>query len=128
MTDCGRLLAIEEGTAQVHQLSSKRYKLFASPTVISQMSPSQFCVFKRGSTYDVWDMNNPIEPLRKKCQPGFTTYEAFGEGGYLFQVSESHKEIHVSEESSGDHIITFKLFSPLQSTLSHFSFLLSSQN
>ncbi|KAH3759581.1 hypothetical protein Pelo_8598 [Pelomyxa schiedti] len=100
MTGCARLISIDEGTGKVHTLDSERYKLFSGTHVISQLSVSQFCVFKRGSVYDVWDINDPIKPVREcKLLPGFTTTESFAEGGFMFQISESGKDIHASDQN-----------------------------
>ncbi|KAH3714210.1 hypothetical protein Pelo_19282 [Pelomyxa schiedti] len=65
MTEHARLISIDEGTGKVHKLDSKRYKLFSGTHVISQLSVSQFCVFKWGSVYDVWDINDPTKPVRE---------------------------------------------------------------
>ncbi|KAH3731497.1 hypothetical protein Pelo_17669 [Pelomyxa schiedti] len=76
--------------------------------------------------YSVWDVNNASKPVRgRECLSGCTTIQAFIEGGLLFQLSEARKEIHVTEEATGVHVITLKLFSSLSRITSHFSFSLT---
>ncbi|KAH3745438.1 hypothetical protein Pelo_13187 [Pelomyxa schiedti] len=124
MSEVGDLISIDDATGKVNPIGHKRYKMLRFPEVVSQLRMSQFCVFEGSYGYNVWDINDPAKPVREcKLQPGFTTTESFADGGFMFQMSESHKEIHVSEECSGDHVITFKLFRPLCRTTRHFSFL-----
>ncbi|KAH3766685.1 hypothetical protein Pelo_1446 [Pelomyxa schiedti] len=92
----------------------------------SQLNQSQFCVFEvKKDAYEVWDVNETNNPVRtNKCPTGCTTQLDFVEGGLLFQLSESHKEIHVTEESSGAHVITFQALRPITAYvhLEHYSF------
>ncbi|KAH3722629.1 hypothetical protein Pelo_18665 [Pelomyxa schiedti] len=84
---------------------------------VSKLNESQFCVFVEGKgTYTVWDANDTSKPVRtQRCASEQKGGQCFVEGGLLFQVSESRKEIIVTEESSGDHVISFQLFTPLGS-------------
>ncbi|KAH3722921.1 hypothetical protein Pelo_18374 [Pelomyxa schiedti] len=110
MSEVGDLISIDDATWKVNPIGHKRYKMLRFPAVISQLSMSQFCVFEGSYGYDVWDINDTAKPVRKcKLLPGFTSLQSFAEGGFMFQMSESHKEIHVSEECSGDHVITFNV-------------------
>ncbi|KAH3722562.1 hypothetical protein Pelo_18732 [Pelomyxa schiedti] len=78
---------------------------------LQQLDNSQFCVFSADvDAYEVWNLNDTTRPVRKQKFLSGCAKEAFVEGGLLFQVSESLKEIHVTEESSGVHIITFKTY------------------
>ncbi|KAH3761325.1 hypothetical protein Pelo_6832 [Pelomyxa schiedti] len=91
---------------------------------VSQLTQSQFCVFSADTDeYYVYDLNEGTNPARRHTlQSGCMTDQAFVEGGLLFQMSESRKEVHVTEESSGSHVVTFNLFRPLVYVTHHFSF------
>ncbi|KAH3723126.1 hypothetical protein Pelo_18169 [Pelomyxa schiedti] len=116
-TSCNHpaFIAIEEGTAHMNPAQDMP-RIF--PRSISPLSHTQFCLFgSHKDTYDVWDVTDTTRPARTmKCLPGCTTKQAFVEGGLLFQMSESRKEMHVTEESSGDHVITLAFFKGLSST------------
>ncbi|KAH3744308.1 hypothetical protein Pelo_14281 [Pelomyxa schiedti] len=76
------------------------------------------------SYYEVWDINDTSKPVRTmRCLPGCTADNTFVEGGLLFQVTNANKEIHVTEESSGTHVVTLNLFKPLSAITNHYSFL-----
>ncbi|KAH3761330.1 hypothetical protein Pelo_6837 [Pelomyxa schiedti] len=96
------------------------------------LNQSQFCTFDTCSDwYEVWDVSDTTKPFKtQKIPMGGSTLDdhAFFEGGLLFQLSASRKEMHVTEESSGSHVITFNLFRPLVDVAHHFSFPLSSTN
>ncbi|KAH3744157.1 hypothetical protein Pelo_14445 [Pelomyxa schiedti] len=116
-------ITIEEGTAHTKQ-AQVMPRVF--PRRISPLSQTQFCLFgSHKDTYEVWDATDTTRPARTmKCLPGCTTNRAFVEGGLLFQMSESTKEMHVTEESSGDHVITLAFFKET-AVVSNFCFLLS---
>ncbi|KAH3761328.1 hypothetical protein Pelo_6835 [Pelomyxa schiedti] len=96
------------------------------------LNQSQFCTFDPCSDqYEVWDVSDTTKPFSTQKMPmGGSTLDdhAFFEGGLLFQMSASSKEMHVTEESSGSHVITFNLFRPLVDVTHHCSFPLSSAN
>ncbi|KAH3763530.1 hypothetical protein Pelo_4610 [Pelomyxa schiedti] len=54
-------------------------------------------------------LSKPVPPPKLLSQ-----FDPFVEGGLLFQVRKGGKEILVTEESSGAHIVTFKLFKPFK--------------
>ncbi|KAH3766534.1 hypothetical protein Pelo_1605 [Pelomyxa schiedti] len=117
------IVSIEEGTGKT---------LFRKPTEplkyhVSQLNKSQFCIFWHCSpSYEVWDVNDATKPVRtQSLLSGCRAQNAVVEGGLLFQMSESMKEMHVTEESSGSHIVTFHLFRPLLGITRHFSSPLS---
>ncbi|KAH3761156.1 hypothetical protein Pelo_7016 [Pelomyxa schiedti] len=132
------LITIEEGTGKLGRAfpESKR----AARWRVSQVNQSQFCVMDDDSHfpvegYSVWDVNNPgSTPVRKQqCLSGCTASQAFVEGGLLFQISKAtssrgRKEIHVTDEATGAHVITLELFRSLDSITSHFSFSLLSDS
>ncbi|KAH3761158.1 hypothetical protein Pelo_7018 [Pelomyxa schiedti] len=129
--------AVEEGTGKVGRAFPESRR---STKRVSQVNQSQFCVMDDYSDsdssddfhYSVWDVNNTdgmAKPARKRqCLSGCPTRQAFVEGGLLFQISEAaryvRKEIHVTDESTGAHVITLKLFGSLHRITSHFSFSL----
>ncbi|KAH3744154.1 hypothetical protein Pelo_14442 [Pelomyxa schiedti] len=120
------LIIIEEGTGHMKKIPLGGDR-FASMWV-SPLNESQFSVFGvHKDTYEVWDAADTTRPAReKKCLPGCTTTnQAFVEGGLLFQMSELKNEMHVTEESSGDHVITLQFFRPAF-VVHHHSFHLSS--
>ncbi|KAH3743915.1 hypothetical protein Pelo_14676 [Pelomyxa schiedti] len=124
------LVIVDEGTGRMQQtpdIPGSRLPRFVSP-----LDPSLLCVFGlHKDRYDVWDINDTSKPIREmSCLQGCTTNNAFVEGGLLFQMSESRRELHVTEESSGYHVITLQFFSTensrhLFSLDPHYSFLLS---
>ncbi|KAH3759390.1 hypothetical protein Pelo_8798 [Pelomyxa schiedti] len=114
--DLDRIITVEEGTGRLQSLT--RPHLW-----VSKLNESQFCGFVEGKgTYTVWDANDTSKPVRsQRCASGRKGGQCFVEGGLLFQVSESRKEIIVTEETSGDHVISFQLFTPLVSFYDWFS-------
>ncbi|KAH3763017.1 hypothetical protein Pelo_5131 [Pelomyxa schiedti] len=100
-----------DGLIMMDELSGRLQELIHTPEganwQVSQLNQSQLCVFAPGmDTYTVWDVNDTSKPVRTaKCK---ASSESFVEGGLLFQVSGSRHEIHMTEESSGAHIITFQ--------------------
>ncbi|KAH3759392.1 hypothetical protein Pelo_8800 [Pelomyxa schiedti] len=115
---------IEEGTSCVHNIVPRISILGQAHGAVSQLNSSQFCVFG-WSSYEVWDVNDLSNTVRTcECLCGCTMEQAFIEGGLLFQMSYSMKEIHVTDEYSGAHITTLSLFTPLKNILGHFSLLL----
>ncbi|KAH3761159.1 hypothetical protein Pelo_7019 [Pelomyxa schiedti] len=113
--------AVEEGTGKVGRAFPESRR---STKRVSQVNQSQFCVMDDYSDsdsgcsdefcYSVWDVNNTGKPVRKRqCLSGCPTSQAFVEGGLLFQISQAaryvRKEIHVTDESTGAHVITLEL-------------------
>ncbi|KAH3767141.1 hypothetical protein Pelo_987 [Pelomyxa schiedti] len=115
----GLLFQVSESLKEIHVTEE-------SSGWLQQLDKSQFCAFSADvDAYEVWNLNDTTRPVRKQKFLSGCAKDAFVEGGLLFQVSESLKEIHVTEESSGTHIITFNLFRPFMGLWHHFSFPLS---
>ncbi|KAH3731933.1 hypothetical protein Pelo_17232 [Pelomyxa schiedti] len=114
---------IEEGTGKVHHLFNAK-----DSWGVAQLDESHLCSFDNHNCYDVWDVSEPGKPQcqeRKPLVPGCSSEKAFLEGGLVFQMSESMNELHVTDEHSGAHVITFQLFCPIYFyTRPPFSFLL----
>ncbi|KAH3744158.1 hypothetical protein Pelo_14446 [Pelomyxa schiedti] len=127
------VIIIEEGTGRL-QLTQK--SLQAEFPSVSPVSQSEYCVFGfHKHKYEVWDVNNPRKPVRignylPSCTMSGRDAQkaAFVEGGFLFQMSESMKEMHVTEEFSGDHVITLLFFRPISILIHTHSFPLSGGN
>ncbi|KAH3759387.1 hypothetical protein Pelo_8795 [Pelomyxa schiedti] len=117
-----QILIIEEGTGRLQQFLQS---VDRSDWWVSQLNESQCCVFGLGmDTYTVWDINDTRKPVRSHKCPRISKMinQCFVEGSLLFQMSESHTELHVTEESSGDHVISFQLFRPIDTFYDWFSF------
>ncbi|KAH3763067.1 hypothetical protein Pelo_5078 [Pelomyxa schiedti] len=114
---------IEEGTSKVHNIIPRITMRFQSGGAVSQLNGSHFCVFG-WDFYEVWAVNDLSDPVRThECPRGCTTEQAFVEGGLVFQMSKSKKEMHVTDEYSGANIVTLRFFTPLSKIIRHFSFL-----
>ncbi|KAH3756412.1 hypothetical protein Pelo_11754 [Pelomyxa schiedti] len=113
--------AIEEGTGKQHFLDNN--------IELAQLDESRFCSFELGghsACYDVWDFKDIEHPLKttKYLSSYCLCSSTFTEGGLLFQVNEGLNAIHVTDEESGFHIVTFKLLSSMNFIASCYSFLL----
>ncbi|KAH3744301.1 hypothetical protein Pelo_14307 [Pelomyxa schiedti] len=117
-------ITVEQGSGNKFQPT---FQGCTAPHRVSQLNWSQFCAFRDNTdSYEVWDVRDAMKPVRtQKLLSGFI-HHAFVGGGLLFQMSESLDEMHVTEESSGDHVVTFGLFAPIGFFWFHFSFPLSS--
>ncbi|KAH3714251.1 hypothetical protein Pelo_19241 [Pelomyxa schiedti] len=124
---------MELGTGEVQQQPEEIRDLISLQATniyaVSQLNSSVFCTFgPHSDSYDVLDINKRSPPLgTRPLLPGCTPEHAFVEGGLLFQTSASNTEIHVTEESSGVHVVTFRLFKPLRRVAQHFSYSLNTQ-
>ncbi|KAH3767340.1 hypothetical protein Pelo_788 [Pelomyxa schiedti] len=117
VSDASEIIAIEEGTGKLKrpcQTLGARAPL--SWCRSQQLNKSQFCAFGSESEYEVWDVDDSTKPVRTQKFRGAFPKLGFVEGGLLFQPGEgeSTKEIQVTEECTGAHIVTFRLFRPLE--------------
>ncbi|KAH3761377.1 hypothetical protein Pelo_6776 [Pelomyxa schiedti] len=125
--DPAGIIVIEEGTGKVKgPLGGYETSNFCPTWCVSQLNQSQFCVTCTArDTYDVWDINDISRPARtQKFATGNPKRHDFMEGGLLFQLKRPHsmlKEIKVTEEASGTHVVTFQLFRPVLAFTNHFS-------
>ncbi|KAH3731303.1 hypothetical protein Pelo_17867 [Pelomyxa schiedti] len=132
-SDYSMIFSIEEGTGKEQPLLKHFLPMEGS---CSQLDDSRLCIFglHQDASYDVLNVTTnmntaheddekptplPHREAKKSLLPGCTFARAFVEGGLLFQMSESLDEMHVSDERSGAHVITFQLFRPL----AHYNFL-----
>ncbi|KAH3761343.1 hypothetical protein Pelo_6850 [Pelomyxa schiedti] len=97
----------------VEEVSGRLQKIENIKGRIAEMDDCHLYSFHQDlSTYEVWDFNDTSKPLRKTQNHHATDCSdtPHAAGGLLFQVSDSRREIHVTDGFTGVTIVTFQLF------------------